>query len=141
MNNTPPLPLPEDEWKLKVNANYQEAMKTLISLVTASLVLPIFFIRNFLGISDPVPIRPHLHASAYWAWVFLFASLLCSMFFYLGAAKFVKVVCGGKEEWPKRLFRIDPEKFFEHLRDGAVGGTVLFFVAAIVALGRFFTQS
>ena len=94
-----PIPWPQEEWKLKVNANYQEVMKTALNLVTASLFLPILFIRTFLGI-DHGPLKDKLLPSAYCSWKCLFAALLFGMLFYWASAKFVKLLCGGEEKWP-----------------------------------------
>jgi hypothetical protein len=89
------LPLPQNAWKLVVNANYQDVMKTLMSLTTASLVLPFLFIGNFLGVPDSKRLADSLPYSAYWFWGFLFFSLLCDMGFFWASAKFIKVVSGG----------------------------------------------
>src|SRR5207248_10545480 len=101
------LPLPEDEWKLKVNAQYQEGIKLLMSFVTAGLVLPIVLERNSVG-PDEMAAR-FLTSSAYIFWVCLFVSLLCGMLFYWSSSKFVKVVCGGTESLS--------DKHFEFMRD------------------------
>jgi len=126
------LPLPKDEWKLAVNTNYQEVMKTLMSLVTASLVLPFLLIRNFLGIPDGRPIADYLQPSAYWSWGLLFLSLVCGMVFYWASAKFVKVVSGGPET--------RTETSFETLRDLSAKIAVLSFVGGLLTLGWFFTH-
>src|SRR5256885_57872 len=98
------LPLPEDEWKLKVNAQYQEGIKLLMSFVTAGLVLPIVLVRNFVG-PDEMAAR-FLTPSAYIFWVCFFVSLLSGMIFYWASSKFVKVVCGGKESRSEKYFEI-----------------------------------
>ena|ERR1017187_1459230 len=140
MSNTA-LPLPKDEWKLKANANYQEVMKTLMTLVTASLVLPVWFIRNFVSAPPNESIGKHLNGSAYWSWRLLAVALLCGMLFYLTSAKFVKVVCGGTgETWPKDWFGFDPEKFFETVRDVSGVGAGLFFLGGLYSAWQFFQQ-
>jgi hypothetical protein len=139
----PPLPLPKDEWKLKANASYQEVMKTLMTLVTASLVLPIWFVRNFVPGGDKQPIREYLQSRpwAYRSWASLAGSLVCGMLFYLASAKFVKVVCGGGgETWPKQCFGIDPENFFEGVRDTSGVLMAVLFIAGLVAAFLFFQQ-
>ena len=124
---------PEDKWKLVVNANYQEVIKTLMSLTTASLVLPFLFIRNFLGVPEGKRLADYLPTSAYLFWGFLFLSLLCDMVFFWSSAKFIKVVSGGPEDWPKKRLGIEPAKFFETWRDRAILGASLSFVAAFTA--------
>jgi hypothetical protein len=136
------LPRPEDEWKLKTNAVYQEVMKSLMSLVTASLILPIFFIRDFLGVSSGKPIGGELSLPAYLSWGFLFASLLSGMLFYWFSAKYLKVVCGGKEKpgWRKSLWKKrerSAEVFFERGRDFFGKGAVAFFLLGLLLFGWF----
>jgi hypothetical protein len=137
----PPLPLPKDEWKLKANANYQEVMKTLMTLMTASLVLPIWFIRNFLPVGPTEPIGKYLCPWAYCSWGFLSLSLVFGMVFYGASAKFVKVVCGGGgETWPKKCFGVEPEEFFEGARDAFGVGAVASFLIGLSFAGWFFKQ-
>lgn len=124
------LPLPQDAWKVPVNANYQEVMKTLMSLVTASLVLPLFLIRTFLGVREGEPIAHHLRPWAYISWGSMLLSLACGMSFFFASAKFLKVVSGGTETWP--------EKTFENIRDFSVWGAVGFFGVGLCALLLFF---
>jgi hypothetical protein len=136
------LPRPEDEWKLKTNAVYQEVMKSLMSLVTASLILPVLFIRDFLGVPSEHAIREKLSLSAYMSWASLFASLVCGMLFYYFSAKFLKVVCGGHEKpwWKKSLWRKrdrSAEEFFERGRDFFGKGAVAFFLLGLLLFGRF----
>jgi hypothetical protein len=89
-----------DNWKLKTNEQYQELMKIVINLATAALVLPVVFIKDFLGLKEGEYIKPHLNLLAYSAWLLLFFTLFASMLFYYASAKFVKVVSGGKEDPP-----------------------------------------
>ena len=91
------LPYPDADaaWKSTVNANYQDVMKTFMNLVTASLVLPLFLVRNFLGVPEGQSITSYLRRSAYFSWVSLFLSLVCCMVFFVASAKYLKVLSGG----------------------------------------------
>ena len=80
-------PLPENAWQLRVNSTYQDVMKTFMGLVTASLVLPLFLIGNFLRVKEDEPISNYLQSSAYWSWGLMFLSLLCCLAFFLGIRK------------------------------------------------------
>jgi hypothetical protein len=55
----------EAEWQEKTNAAYQDAMKTVLSLATASLILPIVLVKTFA--SGGVP-KDHITQSAYISW-------------------------------------------------------------------------
>lgn len=130
MSASAALPLAKDEWKLKVNAQYQEAIKLLANLVTASLILPIVFVKNFVGVKDSESIAGHLNARAYWGWGFLFASVVCGGVFYWASAKYVKLVCGGKESWS--------EDTYEIIRDASIFGMVVSFVVGLAVLLSWF---
>jgi hypothetical protein len=126
-----PKPSPEDEWKLTVNAQYQEAMKVAINLATASLVLPIVFLKVFVGADKFSSAGPP--ASAYSSWVLLLVSVLSGMGFYYASAKFVKAVCGGYDERSDK-----EEKKYELIRDITAVVVAVCFFAGIVSLLVFF---
>jgi choline-glycine betaine transporter len=117
-------PLPEDEWKLKVSAQYQEAMKTPISLATASLILPVVFL-SWAGKRSEGGILLGLTIWAYVSWICLILSITFGMVFYWASSKYVKVICGGTEQWPERRF--------EQIRDISICFTLLLFIAGLVS--------
>jgi len=131
------LPLPKDAWEFAVNSTYQEVMKTFLSLVTASLVLPLFLIRNFVRVPEGEPISDYLGRSAYWSWALQFLSLVCCMVFFWASAKYVKVLSGGTETWWGHPVSYSS---FETLRDLSASGSVLFFLAGLLTLGWFFAH-
>jgi hypothetical protein len=85
--------MPTRDGKLEVNKQYQEEIKIVINLVTASLVLPIVFLKNILGLK-PEDIKGSLNPMAYVAWGFLAMSLLACVGFYYFSTKFTKAVYG-----------------------------------------------
>ena len=105
-------------------------MKTFMGLVTASLVLPLFLIRNFLNVKEGESISDHLTRSAYFSWGLMLLSLLCCMAFFYASAKYVKVFSGGPETWCL--------KSFETLRDWSIYGSVGSFLAGLVFLCWYF---
>jgi hypothetical protein len=130
-------PSPENSWQLRVNSTYEDAMKTFMGLVTASLVLPLFLIRNFLNVKEGESISDYLQPSAYWSWRLMFLSLLCCMAFFYASAKYVKVFSGGTEKWGAVVVLAGS---FETLRDLSIIGSVLSFLAALVFLWRYFAH-
>jgi hypothetical protein len=121
----------ELKWMLAVNSNYQDAMRTLVTLVTASLVLPTFLVRNFVKVPEGKTLSDVLDFSAYVSWVLMFLSLGCCMVFFWASAKYVKFVSGGGDDcWG----------VCEPLRDWSIRGTVLLFVAGLFTLGLFFRR-
>jgi hypothetical protein len=126
----------EKEWRLTTNDHYSEVMKSLMNLITASLVLPIFFVKNF-GAKDQTIAQSPDHQLAYWSWGVLGLSLLFGLIFYWMSAKYVKVVSGGEEKpfWRKESLHYS---WFETLRDAATVFTVLYFIVGVVLALWFF---
>jgi hypothetical protein len=99
-------------WVKDMNQQYQKVMSTIISLSTASLILPIFFLRNLLNIPAKEPLVQYLSnpkfmgiGLSYWSWGFLGLSILCSLiYFYVSANRL-------KEAWGVKVQRLFWKKF------------------------------
>src|SRR5437016_14297202 len=89
------MPTTEEEGLLEVNKQYQEVIKIVINLVTASLVLPVVFLKNILEVQSG-SIKGHLWLWAYLSWVLLEISLSSCLAFYFRSTKFAKVVYQGE---------------------------------------------
>jgi hypothetical protein len=102
---------PKLPWVKDMNQQYQKVMSTIISLSTAALILPIFFLRDLLKISSDEPIIKHLSnpkflniGLSYWSWIFLVLSILCAiLFFYVSGNRL-------KEAWGSRVKRLFGKK-------------------------------
>jgi hypothetical protein len=132
------MPTPE-EGKLEVNKQYQEAIKIVINLVTASLALPIVFLKNILRV-DIKDIKAQLVLWAYASWVLLGISLLACVGFYVFSTKFTKAVYGMYAEEEKKLEK-KPGAFehqMEYWRDLMVYIAAPTAVAGLLALLKFF---
>ena len=92
-----------EEGKFEVNKQYQEAIKIVINLVTASLVLPVVFLKNIVG-ADPNKIGTFLNVWAYLSWGFLGLSLAACLAFYVYSTKYTKALYGlyDDNEKPKK---------------------------------------
>jgi hypothetical protein len=133
------MPTPEQEGKLEVNKQYQETIKILINLVTASLVLPIVFLKNILGVTEK-EIKVHLEPMTYASWALLGMSLLACVGFYVFSTKFTKAVYGMYIEDEKRLGK-KPGTFehqMETWRDAMAKIAAPSAVAGLLALLIFF---
>ena len=84
----------KEPWKRDTNSKYSEVVKTIISLSTASLLLPVFFARGFLGIKTEIPLIKVFGCSIYWAWGLLTVSILSGIFFYYLSAKWLRKAWG-----------------------------------------------
>jgi len=130
------LPLQDNAWQLRVNTTYQDAMKTFMPLVTASLVIPLFVVRNFLRVKENEPISKDLTWPAYCSWILMLLSLGCCMTFFWSSAKYVNDASGATEKW----FGVNvcPAPF-ETLGDASVWGSVGFFIVALL-FGWYFAK-
>jgi hypothetical protein len=133
--------LPREGWKLTTNAQYLEAIKVVMNLATASLVLPIMFVKNFSSY-ERLALAPY-RCWAYSSWSFLLLSVACGLGFYWASAKYVKVVSGGREmSWLARTFRhketLRSANWFEILRDLSALVMVLCFILGLICSLWFF---
>ncbi|MCZ6804650.1 MAG: hypothetical protein O7D86_12160 [Proteobacteria bacterium] len=71
-------------------------VKTIMGLSTASLLLPVFLAREFLGIDNKTPLINVLGCSIYWAWALLAISILSGIFFIYLSAKSLRIAWGKK---------------------------------------------
>ena len=62
----------------------------LIGLSTASLLLPVFLAREFLGISQETPLRTVIAPTAYWSWGSLVIAVFSGVMFHYLSAKWVR---------------------------------------------------
>ena len=103
-----------EQWKIDVNDRYQKTAGLVISLSTASLVLPIFFLKNILAIGGDKAIIDVVDKYVYWGWGLLGASIFSGILYLFFSAKWVKL------SWKKEadIFWIPVnDKWTEHLLD------------------------
>lgn len=84
----------KEPWKIDTNGKYTDVVKTVMGLSAASLLLPVFLARQFLGIESKQPLVCVLSCSIYWAWFLLGASILAGVFFQYLSAKWVRIAWG-----------------------------------------------
>ena len=128
------MPTPREEGLLEVNRQYQEAIKIVITLVTACLGLPIVFLKTILGRENSSghnylkdnPLAPWAYAS----WVLLAVSLVACVAFYYFSSKFTKALYGlyGEE---------GNQKTWEHRRDVTAWIVALSTLAGLISLSIF----
>jgi len=84
----------KEPWKRDTNNKYSEVVKTIMGLSTASLLLPVFMAREFLGIGTKTSLADVLGCSIYWAWSLLALSIFASIFFLYLSAKWIRIAWG-----------------------------------------------
>ena len=85
---------PKQPWRLDTNDRYREVVQTIISLSTASLVIPIFFLRNILSVPSDKPLLDILDWTVYVSWVLLSISVIFGLVFYYASAKWIRLAWG-----------------------------------------------
>jgi hypothetical protein len=118
-----------DKWRIDVNDRYQKVVDVVVGLSTASLILPILFLRSFLGVPESVPVLPKLNGWAFAAWVLLVLSITFGIAFYYASAKWVKLALGQPVWLSARVL--------ERLLDIAFCLMVVCFLAGLICLVLF----
>jgi len=123
---------PEEDGLLEVNKQYQEMIKLVVTLVTASLVLPVAFLTNILGVV-PIGIKEHLRP---WALCGLgvlrnFSRLLLLLLLF--STKFAKAVFKGQLKEPEGVR-------MENWRDRAAYAAASSFFLGLIFIAKFFLR-
>jgi hypothetical protein len=87
---------PVKQWMVETNERYSSVVATVISLATGSLVLPVFFLREFLGVPKEKALLPFLNVWAYLGWGCLGGSILLGVIYSWLSVKWVKSAWGEK---------------------------------------------
>jgi putative oxidoreductase len=88
----------QNKWKLDVNDRYQKAVGVVVSLSTAALTLPIFFLKDIVDKKGLHSIAQVLSLSVYLGWVLLSISVLSGIIYYFCSAKWVKLAWGQRAD-------------------------------------------
>lgn len=104
------------QWMLDVNDRYERAVGVVTSLSSASLVLPIFFLKDIAHINSVRSFADSLNCWAYSGWILLSLSILSGIIYYFSSAKWVKLAWGENTD----IFGINVTiPFIENLLDGS----------------------
>lgn len=126
----------DDQWKLDVNDRYSKAVGIVISLASASLFLPILFLKDIAGISSTQSIADSLSIWVYTGWGLLALSVISGVLYFFFSAKWVKLA------WNKDTDILGvkvSEPAVELLLDGSYFLMMTGFVLGITALITFMT--
>ena len=106
-----------------------------MGLSTASLLLPVFFAREFLGVEAKTPLIAVFGAGVYWSWLLLGLSILAGVVFHFLSAKWVRLAW----EQPVGIFGISAsENFIERAMDVCFWVTALAFLGGLGLIVKFF---
>lgn len=128
MNNTPDPQYPQYPWRLDTNSRYKDAIKILMDLSTASLVLPILFLRDILQIPKNQPLFHAFNYKVYCSWACLALTLLFGFLFYYASAKWAQLAWGQ----PVTFFRMaTTDGFVERILDKCFFAAIATFVLGL----------
>ncbi len=126
---------PKHPWRLDTNDRYRDVVRTVMGLSTASLLLPVFFAREFLGIESKTALKTVLGAGVYWSWGLLALSILAGIFFLYLSAKWVRLAW----EQPVGIFGITAsENCVERTMEVCFWVTAIAFIVGLGLIVHFF---
>lgn len=126
---------PKYPWRLDTNERYREVVRTLMGLATASLLLPVFFAREFLGIEATIPLKRVFGTGVYWSWVLLVLAIFAGVLFHFLSAKWVRLAWGQSAG----VFGIPAsENFIENAMEVCFWTTAVAFIVGLVLVIEFF---
>ena len=120
----------EKNWIIETNNRYHKVVDVVISLATASLVLPIVLFRQFMGLDSKINIMKCIDYTIWISWSSLGISIFMGCSFFYLSAKLVKRAYGQRT-----LFG---EKNLERLLDISFWCMVACFLVGIIFFIIFF---
>jgi hypothetical protein len=90
---------PIKPWRLDTNNRYRDAVKVVMDLSTASLVVPVFFLRDILRVPQTEPLSQVLNWKIYLSWASLAIAIFSGLVFYYASAKWVRLAWGKESQF------------------------------------------
>jgi hypothetical protein len=87
-----------EQFKLDVNERYQKGVGLVTSLATASLVLPILFLKDIVNVTKTQTVAEALTPDVYLGWKLLAVSIGLGVIYYYFSAKWVKLAWDEKTD-------------------------------------------
>ena len=87
------MSMPEcpNQWQLDVNDRYARGVGVVLSLSSAALILPIFFLKDIVNITSTQSFANVLSYWTYLGWFMLSVSIVSGIIYYFCSAKWVKL--------------------------------------------------
>ncbi|NQU84183.1 MAG: hypothetical protein HQ541_00325 [Mariniphaga sp.] len=114
-----------DEFE-KMMSGYISVAKSIIQLAVGSLILPIIFLRDILGIQEGFPLKPHLNFWFYLSWGMILVSIAFGLLYQSHACQRIERKFGDilkESKLPNWLFIIMFTSFFIGIAAFVVGFT------------------
>jgi hypothetical protein len=88
---------PKKPWRFDTNERYREVIRSLMTLSTATLLLPVFFAREFLAVDKIVPLKKVFGGLIYSSWIALGVGILSGVFFHYVSGKWMAFAWGRED--------------------------------------------
>ncbi|QDC95459.1 hypothetical protein [Vibrio furnissii] len=126
----------KEPWKKDTNDRYLDMVKSVVNLSTASLLLPVFFARNFIDIPKDSPLLAVFGCSIYIAWLLLGLSILNGLVYQYLSAKWLRIAWGKQAGilWSKNT----SESTVENCMEWCLWGCVAYFISGVAFTLYFF---
>ena len=122
---------PKYPWLIEANDRYREVLRTTITLSTAALVIPVFFLTKFPDQSEPTMINTLLSWKVYLSWTFLSLSIVMGLLFYYVSAAWVWVAWGQRAYFFGRMYDHSDWKIVNKWLIGSFWSSILFFLLGL----------
>jgi len=122
---------PATPWMIATNDRYIKLVTRVISLATGALVLPVLFLREFLGVSKTEPLAHYLNLWALISWGSLGVSILLGIIYSWLSVKWVKLAWGEQ-------IKFFTQRGLEITMNLSFGLTMLLFLIGVCASVWFF---
>ncbi|MGA3016015.1 MAG: hypothetical protein ABSF62_02770 [Bryobacteraceae bacterium] len=119
-----------EKWRIETNDRNSKLVASVMSVATGSLVLPVLFLRDFLGIPREKALLQFLNCWVYAAWICFAVSIFLGLAYTWLSVKWIKLAWGQKI--------VLSEGRLECLLDTSFVGMAVLFLAGIGSLIRFF---
>ena len=129
----------KEPWKKDTNERYLDMVKSVVNLSTASLLLPVFFARNFFNVQPNIPLSSIFGGSIYIAWVLFAISVFCGLCYQYLSAKWMRKAWGKSAGllWCKD----NSESTLERIMEVCLWCNVVFFFVGVALTVHFFINS
>ena len=130
---------PKYPWRLDTNERYREVARTIMGLATASLFLPVFLAREFLGVmtGTSLAIEPGISVFCL-AWSLFGLSIFSGIVFHYLSTKWVRIA------WAKDFTVLGckaSENFVERSMEVFFWATALAFMVGLIGVLVFFLNA
>lgn len=126
---------PSYPWRIDTNDRYRELISSILTLSTGSLILPVFLVRDFLGIPDSQSLQSIFSWQLYSSAASFGLAIFSCVFFYYCSPKWIRLAW----DQPVSLFYCKPANRYviEKCLDVSLFLAVIFFILGLVFLALF----